>query len=144
MKKKITAAVIVATLGLASVHTAMAGWGQVNNACVNCPQQNTRVILDQATQDKIAKFYTDNQELKKSIVVKSSELRAMMKSENPDPEKVGALSGELFDLKIELQNKAKEAGVDQYISLGNKDGKRGKGGKGGNRGGGQGQGGGRM
>lgn len=134
MRKKIAVIVLVTGLGFAAVQQASASWGNSNRGganCSNCPQQqmyqNTQ--LDQATLDKIDKFYTDNMDLKRSMVVKNAELRALMRSENPDATKVADLTGEVFDLRVSLQEKAKEAGVDQYINMGQRGGKGGKGGK---------------
>ncbi len=142
MRKKIAVIVLVTGLGFAAVQQASASWGNSNRAganCGNCPQlqMNQNTQLDQATIDKIDKFYQDNTDLKRSMIVKNAELRALMRSDNPDATKVANLTGEVFDLRISLQEKAKEAGVDQYINMGQQRG--GNGGKGGKRGGQQGQ-----
>lgn len=141
MRKKIAVIVLVTGLGFAAVQQASAGWGNSTRAgvnCGNCPQlqMNQNTQLDQATLDKLDKFYQDNTDLKRSMVVKNAELRALMRSENPDATKVANLTGEVFDLRVSLQAKAKEAGVDQYINMGQRGGKSGNGGK---RGGQQGQ-----
>lgn len=151
MKKKIAIVAVVASIGLVSVHQAMAGWGnqgRMQNGYQNVQQMQgqramnapVRMQLDPATQEKIDKFFADNQELHKSLIVKRAELGAMMRADNPDSAKVGKLAGELFDLRVSLKKKAEEAGVDQYLGRGfmggDMDGRRGghhKGGKGGGR-----------
>lgn len=134
MRKKIATIVLIAGLGFAGVQQASAGWGNSNRAGANygnCPQlqMNQNTQLDQEAIDKLAKFHQDNIELKRSMVVKNAELRALMRSENPDATKVANLTGEVFDLRVSLQEKAKEAGVDQYMRMGQRGGMGGKGGK---------------
>lgn len=141
MRKKIAVIVLVTGLGFAAVQQASAGWGNSNRAganCGNCPQlqMNQNTQLDQATRDKLDKFYQDNTGLKRSMIVKNAELRALMRSENPDATMVANLTGEVFDLRVSLQEKAKAAGLDQYMTMGQRGGMGGKGGK---RGGQQGQ-----
>ncbi len=71
--------------------------------------------LDKATQDKLDAFQRDTQALRKQMVMKHAEMRALMQSETPDPAAVSKLSGELFDLQAAMQDKAKAAGVEDYI-----------------------------
>ena len=71
--------------------------------------------LDQATQDKIAQFRDDNQDLRKELAMKRAERRALLNSTNPDPAAAAKIAGELFDLQTTLRLKAEAAGVDEYI-----------------------------
>lgn len=57
------------------------------------------------------KFAADNTELRKKMMTKRAELEAVMAGNNPDEKKAAALSGELFDLREQIQQKAKEAGI---------------------------------
>jgi Spy/CpxP family protein refolding chaperone len=53
-------------------------------------------------------FFAETKELRKEIVVKRSELDAMMLQDNPDEKKVAKLTGDLYDLKAEMEEKAEE------------------------------------
>ena len=57
------------------------------------------------------KFSADTSELRKKMVTKRAELEAVMAGANPDEKKTAALSGDLFDLREQMQQKAKEAGI---------------------------------
>ena len=113
MKKKIAALVLIASLATAGVATARGGMG-MGMGCPQMPQQAYQQ-LDDATQGKIEAFYRDTQDLRKQIVMKHAEMRALMQSETPNSAAVSKLSGELFDLQAAMQDKAKAAGVDEYI-----------------------------
>lgn len=76
--------------------------------------------LDPEVQAKIDQFYKDTQNLRRQMVVKRAEKKAMMKRTDPDPAAVGQLAGELFDLHATMVQKAKEAGVEQYVGHGNR------------------------
>jgi hypothetical protein len=77
------------------------------------PQQ-----LDQATQDKIKKFFKDTLPLHKEMAMKHAEKQALMQSDTPDPQAVAKVTGEMFDLRMTMQEKAELAGVDQYVGPG--------------------------
>ncbi|SDP65360.1 periplasmic heavy metal sensor [Desulforhopalus singaporensis] len=118
MKKKIVALAIVGTLSLATVATANwqgAGYG----GYPNCPQaQGMYQQMDPATRDKVEKFFADNQALHKEMVMKRAEKRSLMRSANPDPKAVAAITGAIYDLHTTLYERAKAAGVEQYIGRG--------------------------
>jgi len=59
-------------------------------------------------KEKIATFLEETKETRKQIAVKRSERRAMMSQDNPDEKRVATLTGEIFDLKNLLDEKAKE------------------------------------
>ena len=67
--------------------------------------------LDAATQAKITKFQTDNQDLRKQIAMKRAEKSALIRSEAPNIEAVKKAAGELFDLKAAMCEKVKAAGL---------------------------------
>ena len=119
MKKKIAAAALVltlATVGIAGIASARGGMG--GGPCMaNCPPMQGQMYqqLDKATQDKLDAFQRDTKALRKQIVMKHAEMRALMQSETPNSAAVSKLSGELFDLQAAMQDKAKAAGVDEYI-----------------------------
>lgn len=56
-------------------------------------------------------FLKDTKELRRNMMVKRSEMRAMMQGTNPDPKKVSTLAGEIFDLREQLRVKAGENGL---------------------------------
>ena len=117
MKKQIIAVVMIT--GLILVGTASAKRGYGNGGCEQYSNNRGGMMyqqLDQATQDKIAQFRDDNQALRKEIVMKRAEKRAMLNSTNPDPAAAAKIAGELFDLRAGMRAKAQEAGVDQYMN----------------------------
>jgi len=121
MKKKIAIAVVVAGLGLAGLTQAYAGWGMRGGGyggyAGNCPQATGQAFnqVDPAVQEKLDKFFTDTQELRKQMMVKQSERMALMRSDNPDPAAAGKIAGELFDLRTQMHEKAEAAGVSEYL-----------------------------
>ncbi len=125
MKKKIVALALIAGLTMATVATA--GWQNGGRGYANCPQVQGQMMqgqgpmfqqLDQATQDKIQQFFKDTQPLHKEMAMKRAEKQALMRSDNPDPQAVAKVTGELFDLRTTMQEKAVLAGVDQYVGPG--------------------------
>lgn len=135
MKKKIAIAAVITTIGLAGLTQAYA-WGPRGGGNYgNCPQvQGTQTSqIDPAVQEKLDKFFTDTQDLRKEIVMKRAEKQAMMRGENPDPAAMSKITGELFDLQASMRQKADEAGVSSYMGpRGGRDGRPGmRGGSGG-------------
>lgn len=121
MKKKIAAIVLVlglATAGVASARGGM-GMGMGPGYGMGCPQGMAQYQqLDEATRNKIDAFYRDTQDLRKQIVMKHAAMRSLMNSQNADPATASKLSGELFDLQTAMQDKARAAGVAQYVGGG--------------------------
>jgi Spy/CpxP family protein refolding chaperone len=113
MKKKIAAVALVLTLAVAGI--ASARGGGMGPGMYNCPQGQMYQQLDKATQDKVDAFQKDTQALRKQIVMKHAEMRALMGSQTPDKAEVSKVSGELFDLQADMQDKAKAAGVEAYV-----------------------------
>lgn len=118
MKRQIIAAVVVT--GVLVAGSASAKWGRGGGmggyAYNDCPRYPAAVQqVDPAVKDKLDKFFTDTQELRRSIMVKQSEKMALLRSDNPDPAAVSKLTGELFDLRTSMRAKATEAGVDEYL-----------------------------
>lgn len=117
MKKQLAAIVLIAGLTMASTASANWGRGQGGGGYANCPQMQGQTMqqLDPATQEKVSKFFKDNQALQKQIVMKQAEKRALMNSEKPDPQAAAKMAGELFDLRTAMHDKAEAAGVSQYV-----------------------------
>ena len=85
---------------------------------MGCPQGQSSPMyqqLDEATQGKIDAFQRDTQGLRKQIIMKHAEMRALMNNQNSDPAAASKLSGELFDLQAAMQEKAKAAGISQCL-----------------------------
>ena len=123
MKKTITAAALLAALTFAGIQTVSAHNGRYfNNGdygpgyCGNYFNGNYNYTNeDQATFDK---FNTDTATIRKEIVVKRSELNALLSKDNPDETKVAKLTGELYDLQTDLNSKAEAAGIDNRFAYG--------------------------
>lgn len=118
MKKHVIAIVLIAGLAIASV--ASANWGRgggYGGGYGDCPMGQGQMMVppDPAVRAKVEKFFKDNQALQKQLVMKHAEKRALMRSDNPDPQVASKVAGELFDLRTSLHDKAEAAGVADYI-----------------------------
>lgn len=112
MKKVLVAAALVGAVALAGIQVASAhgnsyagGYGY----CGNYPT-NTRTLSEEDTK-KFEAYKTETEAIRKDIVVKTSELNALYRQDNPDEKKVARLTGELYDLKAKLGEKAEGAGL---------------------------------
>lgn len=118
MKKQIAAVALVLTLAVAGIASARGGMGGGMGGGMNCPQMQGQMAmqqLDKATQDKLDAFQRDTQALRKQIVMKHAEMRALMQAGTPNPTAVSKLSGELFDLQGAIQDKARAAGIENLV-----------------------------
>jgi Spy/CpxP family protein refolding chaperone len=130
MKKQIIALSLIIGLTMATV--ASANWGRGGGRGYggyggygDCPQVQGQMMqgpmlqqLDEATQDKIQQFFKDTQPLHKEMAMKRAEKQALMQSDKPDPQAVAKVTGEMFDLRVTIHEKAELAGVDQYVGQG--------------------------
>jgi hypothetical protein len=111
MKKVLTAAAIISVLSFAGIQTVSAHGGYNNNYSY-CGSYEA---YDNANTEKeietLEKFRTETSSIRKEIVVKRSELNALLRNDNPDEKKVAKLTGDLYDLEAELQAKAEETGT---------------------------------
>jgi hypothetical protein len=116
MKRHILALIIVTGIAVASVTSASWGAGGPGyGGYGNCPQMMGMQPPDQATRDKLNKFFKDNQALHKQIVMKQAEMHALMRNEKTDPQAASKVAGELFDLRTAFHDKAEVAGVAQFV-----------------------------
>jgi Spy/CpxP family protein refolding chaperone len=116
MKMQIAAVAFVLTLAVAGFASARSGgMGGGMGPGMNCPQGQMTQQLDKATQDKLDAFHRDTLAQRKDMFMKKAEMKALMGSETPDRAAVSKLSGEIFDLKIAIKDKAKAAGVEAYV-----------------------------
>lgn len=118
MKKVLTAAAIISIIGFAGIQAASAHSGYSNNYDY-CGSYGT---YDKAYTDKntgaIEKFRAETNSIRKEIVVKRSELNALLRNDNPDEKKVAALTGDLYDLETALDAKAEETGISDRYTYG--------------------------
>lgn len=118
MKKGIIALALIA--GMAVTTTSFAHWG--NNMGSGGHgygmQQYMMQQQDPAAREKITQFFTDNKELRKQMVVKQAEKKALMRASNPDPAAIAKVTGELFDLRDAMMTKAKAAGISDLMGPG--------------------------
>ncbi len=122
-RKALIIIALVAGLGFAGLQQASArGWGGSSPQGYGHGYGMNYQMMDDATMEKFDAFRAETTELRKQIAMKRAEQRALMGSQTPDPAAVSKVAGELFDLKMEMQAKAKEAGVPMMM------GQRGKGG----------------
>ena len=117
MNKTITAAALIAAITFAGIQIASAHGGRFfggnNYGPGYCGTYNSETPgyteEDQAAFDK---FRDETKAIRKEIVVKRSELNALLGKDNPDETKVAKLTGDLYDLEAELETKAEAAGID--------------------------------
>jgi Spy/CpxP family protein refolding chaperone len=117
MKKTIIAVALLAAMTLVGIETVSAHGGRYffdrdygPGYCGNYLNNNRGYTEeDQAAFDK---FRNDTAATRREIVVKRSELDALMRQDNPDETKVAKLTGDLYDLEADLDKKADAAGID--------------------------------
>jgi zinc resistance-associated protein len=122
MKKALLVAGLVVGMGFiglqqASAYQGMGGGGMGMGG--GCPKGSAAYSqLDAASKAKVDKFHDETKELRKQMVMKHAEERAIMRADNPDSSKAAKLAGEIFDLQTSLQAKAAAAGVQDLIGCG--------------------------
>ena len=113
MKKYLVAAALIGAIGFSGMSMANArgygygpgpGYGDCNGGryCDNWSSY-------EKDDEKAAAFFEETKGARKEIVVKRSELDALMLQDNPDEKKVAKLTGELYDLQTMMQEKAAKA-----------------------------------
>jgi hypothetical protein len=109
MKKLLMAVAVAGLLGFTGIQMASAhgGYGPGAGYGYCRPDLAGDNSPDKATAEK---FNTATQAIRRSIIVKRSELRALLNQTNPDEKRVAELTGEVFDLEVDLNEKAAEAG----------------------------------
>ncbi|MHB8790886.1 MAG: hypothetical protein ACYDBT_13515 [Desulfobulbaceae bacterium] len=110
--KIILGAIVVGALALTGMRSADARpWGAPLDDygpghCYQARQLDDKTIV---ARDK---FLSETVALRKEMAVKRAEQEALMNSENPDAKRIAQLTGEIFDLREQLQAKAAESGLD--------------------------------
>ena len=120
MKKALVITALVVGMGFIGLQQVsargMGGFYEMGGQCLKGGPGYSQ--LDEASKAKVDKFYDETQDLRKQMVMKRAEERALMSSTNPDSVKVAKLAGEMFDLHTTLQAKAEAAGVQGLMGCG--------------------------
>ena len=116
MKKVLTAAAILSVLSFAGIPAVSAHGGYNNNYgyCGSYGAENK--AYTEKDVEALEKFRTETSAIRKEIVVKRSELNALLRNDNPDEKKVAKLTGDLYDLEAEFEAKAEETGARSRYS----------------------------
>jgi len=109
MKKYLTAAVLLGLIGFAGISMANPQ-GNYGYGYGNCggPAYCDNWSDSEKDEAKSSAFFEETKEIRREIVVKKSELEALMLQDNPDEKKVAGLTGELYDLRSKMQEKAEK------------------------------------
>lgn len=118
-KQIVLGVVLVSAIAVAGLQNAGAGprgggpnkWG--GPQCGECDGSGyQRQQLDEKSIEARNTFLNETVELRKEFATKKAEKKALMLNDNPDAQKVAELTGEIFDLREKLQNKAQEKGIE--------------------------------
>ena len=114
MKKYLVVAALVGAIGFAGMSMANArgnygygpgpGYGDCGGG-----RYCDKGSYSEEDNEKASAFFEETKGLRKEIVVKRSELEALMLQENPDEKKVAKLTGDLYDLRTTMDDKADKA-----------------------------------
>ncbi|MDA8164589.1 MAG: hypothetical protein M0017_06125 [Desulfobacteraceae bacterium] len=106
-----------AVIGLSSIQVA--GAASPGKAGMTGPRPGySRQALSEKDLKARQAFMAETTDIRKQIATKSAELEAVMAQTNPDEKRAGALSGELFDLRDQLRQKAIAAGLPGGFGMG--------------------------
>ena len=111
MKKYLVAAALIGAIGFSTISMVNArgnygyGTGPGSGDC-NGVRYCDNWSNSEKDSEKAAAFFEETKETRKEIVVKRSELDALMRQDNPDEKKVAKLTGDLYDLQTQMEEKA--------------------------------------
>ena len=105
MKKYLAAAALIGALGFTGISMASP---QNYYGCNNYGGQRYCENRGYSENDseKLSALDEETKELRKTIIVKRSELDALMRQDNPDEKKVAKLAGDIYDLQAAMDEKA--------------------------------------
>ena len=109
MKKYLAAAALIGAIGFTGITMANARgnyWYGPGSGDCNGGRYCDKGSFSEKDNEKATAFFAETKELRKEIVVKRSELDAMMQQDNPDEKKVAKLTGDLFDLQSTMEEKS--------------------------------------
>ena len=112
MKKLVATAAIIGVVGFAGIQIASAHSNYSNNYDYCGSYSTDNRTFTEKDAEAVEKFRAETNSIRKELVVKRSELNALLRQDNPDEKKVAKLTGDLYDLKAELETKAEAAGID--------------------------------
>ena len=119
MKKIVTGVALFVAAGFVALHGAEARWGgnpgQGLGAYCNGPGLNQQVDLDQASLEK---FWSETEDLRNLLAEKRNEYFETMNSEDPDKEYAAQIWSEMFDLKLQIREKAEALGLERGFAMG--------------------------
>ena len=120
MKRLLIAVAMIGLLGfagiqMASAHGGYAKGGDYGYCGEYSDDENVKGSKDKATLEK---FRSETTDIRKGIIVKRSELRALMSQDNPDEKRAAQLTGEIFDLENDLDKKAADIGITGRSNFG--------------------------
>jgi zinc resistance-associated protein len=102
---------------LAGIQNVSAGEDKgISKPCHRGMQQDTQMSAEMLKNRN--DFLQDTKELRKNMMIKRAEMRALMHGTNPDIERASVLAGELFDLREQLRLKAMEKGLPGRAFMG--------------------------
>lgn len=110
MKKYLMAAALIGAIGFTSFSMANArgnygyGPGPGYGDCGGAGYCNNAAYYDRDNKEATA-FFEETKDTRKQIIVKQSELDALMRQDNPDEKKVAQLTGEIYDLQSLMEDK---------------------------------------
>ncbi|MDX1776739.1 MAG: periplasmic heavy metal sensor [Desulfobulbales bacterium] len=113
MKKYLAAAALIGAIGFSGFSIVNArgnygyGPGPGYEGC-NGGKYCSNWSYSEMDDEKAAAFFAETKEIRREIVVKRSELDALMRQDNPDEKKVAKLTGELYDLQTTIEEKAEK------------------------------------
>ena len=105
------------SLSILAVHSATATEG-VKGQKPPCPMMHMGSTMSEEMMQAHNQFVKESRELRKSLMVKKAEMKALMHNANPNSEQVALLAGELFDLKEKLAYMAHEFGLPAHSFMG--------------------------
>lgn len=115
--KFILGIVLAGTLAVTGLQNAGAGplrGGATGLAAPPCGQCEPAGSPGGSSIEERNAYLDETAELRKQFVSKQAEMHALMLNDNPDPQRAGQLQGELFDIREQLQTKAREKGIDNF------------------------------
>jgi Spy/CpxP family protein refolding chaperone len=105
------AAVLISLTGFTPAEARQGGYnGPGYGNCKNCEPQGRQNLSTEELQAR-EEFRQETSEIRRQMAVKQAELQALMAQTNPDEKKVAALTGEVWDLRNGLRQKAVESGL---------------------------------
>lgn len=111
MKKLLVTVAMIGLLGFAGIQLASAHGDYAQGGGYGYCGQNYEGGDNAKDNAAWEEFRTETNDIRRSIVVKRSELRALSNQDNPDAKRVAKLTGEVFDLQNDLDKKAAAKGI---------------------------------